>query len=215
MEKGHFLQLPATVGRLLVWWYLFAQCISQTCQQGFHSNVTGRQEVCGIKTMKLLLEVCQRDNPHSVPVTHATVSWFILQTITISYLRSSEAMDRIACPFLPHETPKLTFQLLTAFQRAAWWQMQLLSSATTCLVTDTVASSNLFVGKTMKCRNLCLLDFLKSWHFSRHQSETVTPLQKQTSYTQENWMYVKWHTAIPSMRSEIIYWNARHKLFIN
>lgn len=178
MEKGHFLQLSATMGRLLVWWYLFAQCISQTCQQGFHSNVTGRQEVCGIKTMKFLLEVCQRDNPHSVPVTHATVSWFILQTITISYLRSSEAMERIACPFLPHETPKLTFQLLTAFQRAAWWQMQLLSSARICLVTDTVASSNLFLGKTMKCRNLCLLDFLKSWHFSRHQSETQLHLCK-------------------------------------
>lgn len=119
MEKEHFLQLSAIVGRLLVSWYLFAQCISQICQQGFLSNVTGRQ-VCDIKTMKFLLEAYQRGNPHTVPVTHATVSQFILQTIKIkiNYLHSSEVLERITCPFLPHETPKLTFQLLTAFQRA-------------------------------------------------------------------------------------------------
>lgn len=217
MGKRHFLQLSALVGRLLVSWYLLAQCIGQICQQGFLCNVTGRQEVCDTKTVKFLLEAYQRGNPHTVPVTHATVSQFLLQTITIkiNYLHSSEGMEQTTRPFLPHETPKLTFQLSTAFQRAVWWQMQLLSSVRICLVTDTAASSNLFLGKITKRRNLCVLDVLKNWHLTSHQSERVTPWQNQSNYTQQNWMHVKWLIVIPSMQTEIIYWNARHKLFIN
>lgn len=107
----------------LVSWYLFPQCISQASQRGFNSKVTGRQEVCGIKTMKFLLEAFQRDNPHTVPVTHTTPLVYPInynnQRKLLALIRSDgESLACFSREQSRHENPKLTFWFLTAFQSA-------------------------------------------------------------------------------------------------
>lgn len=177
----------------------------------FRIQCQARQTSMGSKQLSFSWKYC-RETSNILCLAHGTPLKFVLQTTTndVWDLHGSEMMGSHLC--VPKEWshyghPILTFQCLTVFQSAIWWQTQLLPSVHICLVTDTVASSHLFLGEIMKHRYLCLKIFWKT--------DILSAINYKDSYAFANYSQQNWMDSVITSQIKIIYWNARHKLFIN
>lgn len=163
-QRGNFLQL---------WAGCSSGCAAplppvHSSQTSLAVSQAESQEVCGINATEFLLEIFQRDNPDTVSSTRHTLrvypaNYNNLRKWLALIWSDAESLTYVSQTSGPTtETPNSPSSVSTAFQSAIWWQTQLLPSVQICLVTDTAASSNLFLGEIMKRRYLCFKIFWKT-----------------------------------------------------
>lgn len=173
MPVFYFPGKQSMLGNTCVEWaeVTFCRCVQAACLATrhlfpkhwsgfFRSQCHG--QIYAIKATEFLLEILQRDNPHTVSSTcHAlkvcpangsnrcmrlALIWNDGESLTYVSQRNGPTTD----------TPYSPSSVSQQFQSAIWWQTQLLPSVQICLVTNIAASSHLFLGEIVKCRYLCL-----------------------------------------------------------